>query len=657
MNGLTPGLLLFLAGGICALGLRRFPAAASWAATTGAVLGSVAGLCGALSTLIHGVTEASSFPWSLPYAAFDLALDPLSAFFMVPLFLLSAVSALYGELYLRHGKNAQRRGDAGFLFNLLVLSMALVLAARNTLLFLVAWELMALSSFALVIFEDTDDSTRKAGWSYLIASQAGTAFLFFFFILLGNGATDFSDFTAPAAPARKAILFVLALAGFGTKAGFVPLHVWLPRAHPAAPSHVSALMSGIMIKMGIYGILLTLRILGPLPPWCGWLVTSIGASSGVLGVLFALSQHDLKKLLAYHSVENIGIIALGMGLGMLGLAYELPAIALLGFAGAILHVVNHALFKGLLFLSAGSVLQAARTREMDHLGGLVRHMPFTAAAFLVGSAAICGLPPFNGFVSEFLIYLGSLYAVRQPTAEPSLVALGILASLALIGGLALACFAKAFSIVFLGHARSTQAGRVADPGPLMTVPMALLAMLCLAIGCSAPAMFPPLMRVAAQLAGQNELSTVLPDVLPVASALTMGVGLLILLVIAAAFTRKWVLRGRDAGLAETWGCAYTAPSPRMQYTSSSFASPIVRFFSSVLRPIETHAPVDGLFPARGRVETHTPDVFENALYESPARWGAERMRRLRGKVQHGHMNLYVLYIALTLLALLLWKLL
>jgi len=282
----------------------------------------------------------------------------------------------------------------------------LVVVARNGVLFLMSWELMSLASFFLVTLEDEKESVRRAGWIYLIAMHLGTAFLLAMFLLLGQNAAslDFERLSTAAAP--SGVFFLLAVIGFGTKAGFIPMHVWLPEAHPAAPSHVSAVMSGVMIKTGIYGLLRILTLLGPPAAWWGWTLVAIGIVSGILGVLYALAQHDLKRLLAYHSVENIGIIALGLGIGVLGISYSNPMMAALGFTGGLLHVVNHALFKSLLFLGAGSVLHATGTGELDRLGGLLKRMPVTGTTFLIGAVAISGLPPLNGFVSEFLIYLG-----------------------------------------------------------------------------------------------------------------------------------------------------------------------------------------------------------------------------------------------------------
>ena len=367
--------------------------------------------------------------------------------------------------------------------------MLLVVVARNGVLFLMSWELMSLASFFLVTLEDEKESVRRAGWIYLVAMHLGTAFLLAMFLLLGKnaGSLDFERLSTAAAP--SGVFFLLAVIGFGTKAGFIPMHVWLPEAHPAAPSHVSAVMSGVMIKTGIYGLLRMLTLLGPPPAWWGWTLVAIGVVSGILGVLYALSQHDLKRLLAYHSVENIGIIAMGLGVGVLGISYENPTMAALGFTGGLLHVVNHAVFKSLLFLGAGSVLHATGTGELDRLGGLLKRMPVTGATFLIGAAAISGLPPLNGFVSEFLIYLGAVAGLgSQAHIAPAwpLMSVLVVGGLALIGGLAAACFTKAFGIVFLGEPRSDEAAHAHEAGAAMRWPMVVLAGLCVLIGLAAP---------------------------------------------------------------------------------------------------------------------------------------------------------------------------
>ena len=450
--------ILFLSG-LLSLFLGRQARRATVVGVGGAVVGCLIGLVPTVSVLWTGRVETLRGAWQVPFGSFFVQMDALSAFFLLPILGLSIVAALYGGEYLMAYRSRKNLGSSWFFFNLLVASMVMVALARNAVLFLLAWELMSLASFFLVTFEDEKESVREAGWTYLVATHLGTAFLLVLFLVLGRqaGSLDFDRFLAASGSISPVagVAFFLALIGFGTKAGFMPFHVWLPEAHPAAPSHVSALMSGVMIKTGIYGLLRTLTFLGHPESWWGWVLIGIGLASGLGGVLFALAQHDLKRLLAYHSVENIGIIALGLGTGVLGLALNQPALAVLGLAGGLLHVLNHALFKGLLFLGAGAVIHATGTRDIDHLGGLIRRMPWTAAMFLTGSVAICGLPPLNGFVSEFLIYVGAFAGIGLPGI--SVWGAATIAGLAMIGGLAAACFTKAFGIVFLGEPRNDQA--------------------------------------------------------------------------------------------------------------------------------------------------------------------------------------------------------
>ena len=407
------GMALLVVSALAALLTRRFPKACTLLGAGGAVAGCALALLPAARGLC-GAAVSIRYPWSLPGGTFYAEIDSLSAFFLIPALGLPLVSAIYGGKYMMAYAGKKSLGASWFFYNLLAAGMAMSIVARNAVLFLMAWETMALASFFLVTFENEKPEAREAGWIYLVATHIGTAFLLVFFLLPGGESLDFDRFNPGAHPG---LLFLLALVGFGTKAGFMPLHVWLPEAHPAAPSHVSAVMSGAMIKTGIYGLLRALMLLGQPPAWWGWVLVVIGISSGVLGVLFALAQHDLKRLLAYHSVENIGIIALGLGAGLLGVSYHSPVLAVLGFGGGLLHVLNHALFKGLLFLGAGSVAHGTGTREIDRLGGLLKRMPWTGITFLVGAAAISGLPPLNGFISEFLIYLGAFGAIQGTPAE------------------------------------------------------------------------------------------------------------------------------------------------------------------------------------------------------------------------------------------------
>jgi formate hydrogenlyase subunit 3/multisubunit Na+/H+ antiporter MnhD subunit len=646
---------------------------ARWASACG-VLGAVAGgaltVAAALNVLLCGARPALRWPWSIPLGSFNLALDPLSAVFALAIGGIGALAAVYAVGYLAEKgdgpgdePNAPPRknvGGAWFFFNLLLASMLLVVTARNGLLFLMSWELMSLASFFLVMFEGEKPGVREAGWTYLVTTHLGTALLLAMFALLSRKSGSL-DFDALGAPGLAGTAFLLGLIGFGTKAGLMPLHVWLPEAHPAAPSFVSAVMSGVMIKTGIYGLLRMLTWLGEPPAWWGWTLLAMGVVSGVGGVLYALSQHDLKRLLAYHSVENIGIIAMAMGVGLLGVHYQIPAMAALGYAAALLHVVNHALFKSLLFLGAGSVLHAAGTGEIDRLGGLLKRMPVTGATFLIGAAAISGLPPLNGFVSEFLLYLGAamgLGSAARTIPAWTLMSVLVIGGLALISGLAAACFTKAFGIVFLGEPRSAAAAEAHEAGAAMRWPMAILAALCVAVGLSAP-LWPRLLSSAVSVmmpAGlaADAAASVRWAVGPLTSVVC-GSCVLLGLIVALAYFRRKLLAGRRVELSGTWDCGYAAPNARMQYTASSFARPLTSLFRLFLQPCEEIHEPRGLFPERAGLHTHAADLFRRGVYGpvfAGIGWIASKLRWL----QEWRIQIYVLYIALTILILFIWKL-
>ncbi|MCX5684802.1 MAG: proton-conducting transporter membrane subunit, partial [Planctomycetota bacterium] len=400
-----------------------------------------------------------------------------------------------------------------------------------------------------------------------------------------------------------------------------------------------------------------LTFLGTPEPWWGWTLVVIGAVSGVLGVLFALAQHDLKRLLAYHSVENIGIIALGIGVGLVGWSAGSPAVAVLGMAGGLLHVANHAMFKGLLFFGAGAVRHATHTLEIEHLGGLAKRMPWTAMAFLVGSAAICGLPPLNGFVSEFLVYLGSYRSAATLAAPEASAGLVAIAALAMIGGLAAACFTKAFGVIFLGEARSEHVAGAHEVGAPMKIAMLALAAGCIIVGLAGPAVIGAMGPVVGSVvrlpeaevaAGLASGGTALWYVTAAAAAFFVLVGLL-------AALRRRLLAGRTVGQAGTWDCGYVAPTARMQYTASSFAQPIVRMFRFLRLSHREFTPPAGLLPTGSEFATKTPDVFSENVWRPVFTQIGDTLARFR-QLQHGRVQMYVLYLVLTLVALLIWKL-
>ncbi|HEY6931282.1 MAG TPA: proton-conducting transporter membrane subunit [Thermoanaerobaculia bacterium] len=655
---MLPIVLLSIAGlcgaGLAALVAGRSDRVALAVGTAGSALACAFGVFASLKALVVGEQRSLRTVWPLPVGELHVALDALSSFFLLCVFLVSGLAAVYGGGYLRSSIGKRRLAPALFFFNLMVASMAVVSIARDGILFLVAWEIMSVTSYLLVTFESEREETRRAGMTYLIASQLGVVFLFVLFGLLSQhagGTYDFDVLGAGGAAGLANVCFLLALVGFGTKAGFWPLHVWLPDAHPAAPSHVSALMSGVMIKMGIYGLLRTLGFLGRPQAWWGAALIGIGALSGLVGILNALAQRDLKRRLAYSSVENVGIIALGIGLGLLGLSQRSASVAFLGFAGALLHVLNHGLFKGLLFEAAGSVLRGTGTRDIDELGGLSRRLPVTAVTFLVGSIAICGLPPLNGFVSEWLLYIGAFRGGATLATGWAVWALAAVPALALVGGLAAMCFVSAFGGVFLGQARTEAASRAYEANGAMQAPMVAGALLCVAIGLWPTGVVRMVEPAVTLLAGT-------PGAVPYAGpllAITRVAVVLLALVVLLGLLRQVLLRGREVSRAATWGCGYAQPSPRMQYTAASFAQPILALFAPVIHSrIEQQGP-DGYFPVKAHYKERLGDVAGERILLPATRRVVRALSRLHA-IQQGRLQVYLVYIAATLVALLIWQL-
>jgi hydrogenase-4 component B len=642
------GLAIIVAAALCAALLRTRPVLADRAyglliaaGCAVAATSAVRVLAGWSAADVHLSIPAPSGPWVF-------GLDRLSAAFLLVILGPGLAGALYGVRAL--GDATDRRGvaTARALFAIELAALALVVLARAVVPFLVAWEVMAVLAYFLVTFDNERAEVRRAGWVYLVATHIGTLALIALFASwasVGGGLTfDALAGRAGSLPARGALVLCLALFGFGLKAGLVPLHFWLPDAHASAPSHVSALMSGVVIKMGIYGLIRVVSLLDAPPAWWGWLVLGIGVGSGILGVLWALAQHDLKRLLAYHSVENIGIILIGLGTGALGVTYGVPLVAILGFAGAVLHTVNHALFKSLLFLGAGASAHATGTRMMDRLGGLGRRMPFTWVSFLIGSIAIVGLPPLNGFVSEWVVYLGLLHGGTS-SGSIRLVLFGV-AGLAIIGGLALACFAKVCGIVFLGVPRSDAALRGHEVSAGMLGPMFGLAGSCAFIGLAPGLAVGPALVVGGSIARMS-LPASGSDIL--AASARLGLWSLALVVLLALGIVAWaaVRRRRPIARAETWGCGYALQNARMQYTASSFAAPLLTAYGPLAGVDETYAPGAGAF------HTHASElVLDRAILPT---WTA--VRRLLGRLrplQHGRLWVYLLYVISILLLLLLY---
>jgi hydrogenase-4 component B len=642
---MTCGPLLLVAALAFAAGIVLGPARPrTWLALT--LAGAAAALLAA--GLILGGGAEWDWRGGLPLGGErpHLRLDGLSALFVALLAVVSAAGAIYSREYWsdQHRPGSAPRGRRWW--SALTLSMGAVLLSSNGLHFLIAWELFTVSAFFLITLDREHVGTRKAGWLYLAASHAGTLCLFAFFASLA-ARTGSWELGPMREQAGLAPLFWLALAGFGVKAGLFPLHVWLPSAHANAPSHVSAMLSGVALKLGVYGIV---RFSGwlPVPPAAGWVVIGLGATGALLGIAFALAQNDLKRLLAYCSVENIGVILIGLGAALLARSADDAAGAAWGrlaLAGALLHVWNHGLFKSLLFLGAGSVLHATGTRELSRLGGLWRAMPWTAGLFALGALAVAGLPPLNGFVSEWLVYLGLFDAVTSHGAAAWAAAPAAIA-LATAGALALASFTKAGAMVFLGAPRTQAAEHAHECGPWMRAPMLALAAACATLGLAPLLVWPAIARAAG--VWQPAWG---PAAAPSPFA-SLGLAPVVLAVLAAAAVAGLWRCAHARGLRRgpTWDCGYASPTARMQYTGGSFGATAAGWFAWLLRPERRAHRLRGFFPAEASLAERVPEtVLERVI--APAGDAILRLSTAVRRLQHGRLQAYIAYLAVGLAAL------
>lgn len=656
MNLFFAGICAILAGGIISTLLPE--RLKSWTVAFFTGCGAALVTFVSISVFFSQEPLQAQYMLSYPAGAVTLVLDRLSAFFAAVISVISFIGTVYAIGYMKPYYGKGRTTTSHFLFlPVLIASMITVVVVQNVVAFLIAWEIMSLSSFFLVAFENEREEVYEASINYLVAMHVGVLFLMggFLAVAFKSGSFDFASFTAVFAENKGLanLVFVLLFIGFGTKAGFVPFHTWLPRAHPAAPSHVSGLMSGIMIKTGIYGILRVLTLIKTPGVEIAYFVLGISLVSGILGVAYAIAQHNIKRLLAYHSVENIGIIGIGIGLGMLGLAYGSEPLALLGFAGGILHVLNHSLFKSLLFFATGGVYQKTHLLDIELLGGMVKFMTFTAVAFLVGSIAISGLPPFNGFVSEFFIYWGMLNGLMAGKMFLSIAMIVSFASLAFIGAMALLCFTKVFGVVFLGSPRSRYHETPTEVSNTMKFAMALQMAAIVLIGLFPNYAFSGISLVARTfMTGEGAP----PDAAPYLATLGgVSKGLLIFIGISAVLfiLRALLLRKRSVYLYKTWDCGYQAGNVRMQYTASSYAAPFLRVFR-FLFSWHTHLKKpEGLFPKEADYESHALDRFEQGII-NPLISLIERFLNAFTWIQSGSTQQYILYGLIFLIAITLW---
>lgn len=640
MNSYFIGLIILLLGGLISLFCSENFKFKIVSLFTG--IGAVFCSIPAFKVITSGETLTQTFACTTPFGLVNVVIDPLSAFFILVISCMSFLATIYANGYMKHYLNKNMNVSSHCLFLvLLISSMLSVVTVQNALMFLIVWEIMSLSSAFLVIFEDNKKEVLAAGIKYLIYMHISVLFIILAFVLMtiNAGSLEFSTFKEVLLnnQSLSTIVFLLSFIGFGIKAGFVPFHNWLPDAHPAAPSHVSGIMSGVMIKTGIYGILRVLSLIVAPAVSLGYFVLIISIISALYGVLYAITQHDLKRLLAYHSIENIGIIGIGIGVGMLGLAYHCTPVAVLGFAGGILHILNHSIFKELLFLAAGSVYTKTHTKDIEILGGLIKSMPKTALLFLVGSVAICGLPPFNGFVSEFLIYFGMLKGLTINTLGSMVTLILVIAGLALVGTLAILCFTKAFSIIFLGMPRSEVAENVKEDTTISFIfPMSILAIFTLVIGVCPKQVFNIMTAPVSVFTGVVNV----PDIVTLMQNVSLVCFGLIAFILLLTMIKLVIENKRMQHC--TWGCGYDKPNNHLQYTASSYASPLLSMLTPLFKKVFDIKKPKTLFPKDAHFELHIEDV-EEAYFLKPFIKATEKFLVKFEKIQNGNIQQYILY--------------
>ncbi len=655
---------LFGAGALASLLLNGFVRVARYVSGVAGIIAATVGVAAVIRAFVSP-TRVLVIQSPLPFGAFSLTMDGLAAFMVGVICILGFAASLYSIPYLEKYEN-RSLGVMGFFTNIFIAMMLLVVTVSNAFYFLIFWETMTLASYFLVIFEGEKKESIQAGYLYMVVAHTGTALIMLSFLLffLNAGSFEFSSFrSAQLSPTFKSVAFLLAFLGFGAKAGMVPLHIWLPRAHPAAPSHISALMSGVMIKTAIYGILrVCVDFLGASILWWGVVVLFFGVISAVLGVLYALTERDIKRMLAYSSVENIGIILIGVGVGMIGLAINDPVVTLLGFLAALYHILNHTLFKGLLFLGAGSVDFQVHTRNLNEMGGLARRMPWTALTFLAGALAVSSIPPLNGFVSEWILFQSLISAGESQIFSVRAIAPLSAMVLAMTGALAAMCFIKAYGGAFTGPARSERASQSNESPGLMVASMVFLALGCLAFGLGAPYIAPSLVGVAASFSGISPLPVaagvwifpveISQALLSPPLILIILLGMLVVPVAVVA-----IYDGRKAGrriVDAPWSCGY-GYSPEMSVSASSFDQPVkitFRVFYSLRLLIDKPLADIARWSRQTKEKISAAEPVLERVIVQPVTRLIDYLGSNAQRLQMGDIRMYCLYIILTLAILL-----
>jgi hydrogenase-4 component B len=668
-NSLFSGLIIFfLIGGILSIVFNKKDRLATYCSFLSASIASVFGIIFSIYVIFR---ENFSLSLSGPsFLNFGFFIDRLSAFFILVISVSVFAVSIYSIGYTREYYGRKNIGYLGFLYNIFILSMILVVSANNAIMFLIVWELMSVISFFLVIFEHEKAETRKAGFIYIVMTHVGTGFILLSFLILAGagGSFSFESFSAYGStmpPLLKDLAFLFALIGFGAKAGIVPLHIWLPYAHPAAPSNVSALMSGVMIKTAIYMFIrVFFDFLGADVPWWGFLVFALGAVSALTGIMYAVVEPDIKKMLAFSSIENIGIILLGIGTSMIFLASGSPELSAIAGIAALYHLLNHSVFKGLLFMGAGSILYSTHTKNIEELGGLIKNMPIMALLFLIGVLSISALPPFSGFVSEWLLLQSLLLSFTSTDSLVRIVLPVGAAALAITGSLAAFCFLKTFGIGFLALPRSRHAEIARDPNKPMLFGMGIFAFLSILLGLLPVYVVTFLDRIVRDFAGASVFDQpFLPGssgtVTMPSTAMSMSTPAIlaaILLFILILFAMSFIKNPGAQNVYETWGCGQPTSTARNEYTACAFSKPVQMWFKNIFRPVrELRASytVSPLIKESFKFEVHIEQIFERYIYSPVSDAILGRSRNIK-RIQTGSIHAYLSYIFGTMVILMLY---
>lgn len=652
--------LSFLTGAVTSLIFYKNSYVSHSLSTIFASIGSLLAIIFAADIIAGGSVIGITLPTRLNLLDIGIRIDSFGAIFILIISVVALLASVYGSDYMKSYQKEYNLAFFGFFYNLFILAQILVVSSANAITFLYVWEIMSLASLFLVIFEYKQKSTVQAGIIYFIMTHIGMLFIAGGFLILFNatGSFDFmliSQNYNKIPEASKAISFILFLIGFGTKAGIIPLHIWLPRAHGSAPSQVSALMSGVMIKMGIFMFIKTYFSIMPIPQiWWGPLILVMGGTSSVLGVLYALAEHDIKRLLAYHSIENIGIILMGLGASLIFKQSGNTTLSSIALSAAIFHTINHASFKSLLFLSAGSVISKTHTKNIEKYGELIKKMPYTALFFLIGAIAISGLPPFNGFASEWLTYKSLFAGISNTSIFIKSIFIFAIASLAYTGGLAAACFVKAFGTTFLARPRAKEVENVKESATPMLLSMAVLAMICLVLGLSSQKVFALLMQISNNLV-QGMPQNITLEIIYLPNLFQIFLVLIFILLIIYFLVKKFANQQKELTNI-TWSCGFEYSTPRSEITSTGFSRSLILIFRGIFQPSKQTSveyidatPSSRYFTKSKKVMLSTLNLYEKYLYKPMDKV----LTIISGKaklIQTGNINMYLMYILITLFA-------